>query len=224
MARSDFLETLDPGARAAFEAGGVERTLEAGRYLCLEGDPSHSLYVIRSGLLRVDRTTRAGRVVLLALLGPGDLFGELGVLDGTPRSASALVVEDLRVLAVPAAELTAMYRTDPEILVTITGRVVIRLRELTDQLMESGQRSIVARVAARLVAYVDRTEHAETTGPFSLRMPISQRELAEWAGLSREGTGKALRILREEGVLSTGRQRIEVHRIDLLRAMARDGP
>lgn len=223
MARSGFLETLDPRARTALEASGMERRLESGRYLCLEGDPSHSLYVIRSGLMRVDRTTRDGRVALLALAGSGDLFGELGVLDGTPRSASAVVIEDMNVLAVPASALAGLYRTDPEILVAITTRIVVRLRELTDQLLESGQRSIVARIAARLVAYVDRTEHADTTGPFSLRMPISQRELAEWAGLSREGTGKALRFLREEGVLSTGRQRIDVHRIDLLRTIAHGG-
>jgi CRP-like cAMP-binding protein len=173
--------------------------------------------------MRVERATKQGRVVLLALYGPGDIFGELAVLDGSVRSASAKVIETVEAQVVPAQQVTALLLAEPEVLLSLTKSIVSRLRELTDQLVQSGERSISSRVAARLVAIIDSSGYGEETNEFSLRMPISQEELGEWSGLSREATAKALRELRTLGVLSTGRQRLQVHEPDRLRAIAERG-
>jgi CRP-like cAMP-binding protein len=214
---------LDAQLRSALVALGSTHTYQRGEYLCLEGDDAHHLYVVRSGLMRVERATKQGRVVLLALYGPGDIFGELAVLDGSVRSASAKVIETVEAQVVPAQQVTALLLAEPEVLLSLTKSIVSRLRELTDQLVQSGERSISSRVAARLVAIIDSSGYGEETNEFSLRMPISQEELGEWSGLSREATAKALRELRTLGVLSTGRQRLQVHEPDRLRAIAERG-
>lgn len=220
MARPGVFDSLDDPIRRAIEDAGTIRSFEGGEYLCLEGEKSHSVYLIRSGLLRVERSSPDGRVVLLEISGPGDLFGELGVLDGTVRSAAALAIGPMQALVISAEALARLYRVHPEVLLAITLGMASRLRELTDQLMQSGERSITSRVAARIVALIDRTEFCDVDTAFSLPMPISQEELGHWAGLSREGIAKALRDLRSRGVLSTGRRRIDVHRIDRLREIA----
>lgn len=220
MVRPSVFDSLDDDAQAAIEATGSIRTFDRGEYLCLEGEPSRSFFVIRSGLLRVERSTSDGRVVLLALFGQGDLFGELGVLDGSVRSAAAVAVEPVTALVISSDGLRQLYRAHPDVLMAITHGVVARLRELTDQLMQSGERSIISRVAACIVAMIDKSEFADEIGPFSLPMPISQEELGQWVGLSREGTAKALRELRNRGILSTARRRLEIHRIDRLREIA----
>ncbi len=214
---------LDAQLRSALVALGSTHTYQRGEYLCLEGDDAHHLYIVRSGLMRVERATKQGRVVLLALYGPGDIFGELAVLDGSVRSASAKVIETVEAQVVPAQQVTALLLAEPEVLLSLTKSIVSRLRELTDQLVQSGERSISSRVAARLVAIIDSSGYGEETNEFSLRMPISQEELGEWSGLSREATAKALRELRTLGVLSTGRQRLQVHEPDRLRAIAERG-
>ncbi len=220
MVRPSVFDALGADARQAVDGAGTVRVFDAGAYLCLEGEPSHSLYEIRSGLLRVERSTSDGRVVLLVLNGPGDLFGELGVLDGSPRSASAVAIEPVEALVIPSDSLQPLFEAHPQVLLAITRGIVSRLRDLTDQLVNAGERSIVARVATCIVDLVDRTNYADAVGPFSLPMPISQEELGQWVGLSREGTSKALRELRTAGILSTGRQRLEIHRIDRLRQVA----
>ncbi len=220
MGRRTVLDLLSPADRDALDRVGRIRRFDRGEYLCLEGDPSSRLFIILSGLVRVERSTTDGRVILLEISGPGDLFGELGVLDGRPRSAAAMAIVPVRTLVISAGVLDSLYTTNPGILRILTQSVVERLRDLTDQLVEAGERSIVARVAARIVAVVDRSEHAAETGPFSLKMPIAQHELGQWAGLSREGIAKALRKLRDDEILSTGRQRLDIHRIDQLREIA----
>lgn len=220
MVRPSVFDALGAEARQAVNRAGTVSVFDVGSYLCLEGEPSHSLYEIRSGLLRVERATSDGRVVLLVLNGPGDLFGDLGVLDGSPRSASAVAIEPVEALVIPSDALQPLFEAHPQVLLAITMGIVSRLRDLTDQLVNAGERSIVARVATCIVDLVDRTDYADTVGPFSLPMPISQEELGQWVGLSREGISKALRELRTAGILSTGRQRLEIHRIEQLRQVA----
>lgn len=220
MASRDVLHGLDADSRRELEAAGTERAFDRGEFLCFEGDPTDYLYVIRSGLIRVDRTAADGRVALLELAGSGDFFGELGALERRPRSAAARVVIPLQALAVPVEVLHELFRTHPAVLFAVATAIADRLRELTDQFVESGEPAAVPRVAGRIVTLLERIDHREQGGSISLDMPISQQDLAEWAGLSREGTAKALRQLRGDGVLSTGRRRLDIHRVEELRRLA----
>ena len=193
----------------------VQRIFPARTYLCFEGDASTHIYFVERGLIRIDRVTDTGRNVLFELATPGDLIGELGVVDGSPRSASVSTVEDSSVMLIRAAEFMELMSEAPELSIAVLQRVINRMRALSDQLVEVTAQSAASRVAARLMNLIEYAGHSRA--PFEMPLPITQEELGQWAGLSREGVVKGLAELRNGGALDTGRRRIIVHDLELIR-------
>ncbi len=217
MGGQNFLDRLTEPQRSQLAAVGVERTFQPGAYLCFEGDESRSVFVLLEGLVRIERTTTAGRRVLLTLSGDGELFGELGVLDPSPRSAAVQAIDETRCIEIQAADFEQLVRDDLDLLLVVTRMIAQRVRNLSDQLVQATAKDIVGRVAARLCVLARREA---MPGPILIRMPITQQELGQWAGLSRESTAKALHALREAGIVSTGRGRIVVHDFEALLKLA----
>ena len=205
-------------AATPLAAHATRRRFPAKSFLCLEGDSSTHVYLIEVGLLRVDRVTAGGRSVLLELATPGDLVGELGVVDDSPRSATVSTVTESRLVTIGAEQFRAAMADSIELTTAVLHRVVERMRALSDQLVEVSAHSAAGRVAARLLILI---EHAgAAAAPFDLRLPINQEELGQWAGLSREGVVKALAELRSLGAIETGRRRVTVLDTDTLRRIA----
>lgn len=221
MGDAAIAEALGVSAETArrFESAGVRRRFPPRCYLFLEGDAPSAVYLVEVGMLRVDRTTPSGRKVLFSLATPGDLVGDYGAIDNSPRSATASTLTEARLLVVPADAFRELISSDPEMARAALRRAIQRMRSISDQLVEATARSASARVAARLVRLVDMDAHP-TESPFDLKLPITQEELGQWAGLSREGVVKGLAKLRENGLIETGRRRITVLDVDGLRASA----
>jgi len=130
------------------------------------------------------RSSTDGRESLIALMGPGDLFGELGFLDGFDRSAQARTLEDTTVLAVPYAPLRAIYENNPNALwnaVRLLGR---RLRSMDQALSDAVFLDVMGRTAKRLLEIADGAEEFD--------LPVTQEELAAMVGASRERVNKAI--------------------------------
>lgn len=190
---------------------GNRRRYPARTFLFHEGDPPATVFLVERGMVRVERTLSSGRTILLTLAVPGDLVGELSVVDPAPNSATAQTLVDSRVLAVPADRFHSLMLEHSEIGLVVLARVAARLRGLTEQFVEATSLSASARVATRLLALVQAAEAApDVDGVIDLRLPISQEELAQWAGLSREGAVRGLSELRTGGVLETGRKRVYI--------------
>ena len=198
---------LEPGTRAALDQAGHHRRCEAGAYLFLEGDAVDSVFLVRRGLLRVERNLISGRRVLLTLTGPGTWMGQLAAFDNQPRSATAAAVVTTDLLAIPAPDFVALIRGHADLADDLLRWAAARMRTLTDQLVEAAAGSAAARVAARLIE-LSAMIHPNVDGPVEIRLPITQEELAQWAGLSREGAVGGLRELREAGLIETGRMRV----------------
>ena len=203
---------------AALRTKGTVREFPSGSYLFFEGDGSGSVLLIESGLVRIERSTADGRTALLDLAVEGNLVGELGVIDEQPRSATAVTIEPSRIRSVDAEDFRRTVAADPEIASALLHRVVHRLRKLTDQFVNVANRSGTERVADRLIELLDRSGEPSNPGVV-LHMPITQAELGQWAGLSREGTTNALADLRKSGIISTGRRTIVIERPDKLRKL-----
>lgn len=184
------------------------------------GHDSTSVLFVESGLLRIERPTTNGRTVLLELAGTGASIGELGVITGETRSANVITAEPSDVLSLRTADFLSMLDELPDFNRYILSSLSDRIVALTSQLIEASERSAMGRVAARLVELLDRSDVTDTPMP-SLALPISQAELGQWAGLSREGTAKALRELRNSNVVETGRMRITILDPEALRVLAR---
>jgi CRP-like cAMP-binding protein len=199
---------------------GTRRRYPAKSFLFHEGDEPSSVIVVETGMLRVDRTLSTGRRVLLTLATPGDLVGELSVIDGVPRSATAATLTESRVLVVPAGPFNDLLVSTGDLATVMLRRITHRLRALTDQFVEASAHSAASRVAARLVELLLLTERESEAAAVELRLPITQEELAQWAGLSREGAVKGLGELRAAGIIETGRRRMTILDPDGLRSVA----
>lgn len=168
-------------------------SLSRGTTVFREGDPGGSVYVIRSGKVRVLKNS-AGRQRVVITLGPGDFFGEMAVVTGRPRSATVEVVEDAELLKVPAGKLQEM--------VAGTGEVAIRLIRHLAERLEHANRFIDLLLeddlTARLILSIQETlEDAEgSTAP-----DITDADLALQLGVSKSDVGVGLRRLTRVGVL-----------------------
>ena len=202
------------------EAGNA-RMYPARSFIFHEFDESGRVMVVDSGLARIDRTSLSGRVVLLDLASAGRVVGELGVIDDSPRSATASTITDTTVYHVTATEFRAMLDADRELQGALLSVVAQRLRALSTQFVETSIMDAPARIAARLVRLVEIEQalgrcDIGADGSVDLKLPISQEELGQWSGLSREGAVKGLGTLRSIGLIETGRKRVNITDFDRL--------
>jgi len=202
-------ERLSPATQEAMATVGRLHKIEAGGYLFHEGDRADAVHVVQTGLLRVERNLVSGRRVLLTLVGPGGYMGELGAFDNSPRSATAAAVLDTELLTITRADFVDQIDRHSDLARDLLMRAAARTRTLTEQLLEAAAGTAAARVAARLVELVEMLQ-PDSDPPIVIQLPITQEELAQWAGLSREGAVGGLRELRNAGVIDTGRMRITI--------------
>ena len=217
-------QSADDALRHIFEQHGRERSVGADQALFFEGDPSTSVYYVQSGLIRIETTTSDGRVVLLDLSGPGDTIGELGVVRSQRRSASAWTSHDSVLWEIAAHDFQELLGADARLAMAVLFRTADRLGEITFQLVEASAYTAASRTAARLVRLIEMAGvNANHPQPIDLAMPITQQQLAEWAGLTREGVVAGLAKLRSLGIITTGRMRVTVLDLDALRRVAFGG-
>jgi CRP/FNR family transcriptional regulator, cyclic AMP receptor protein len=144
-----FFQLLDEREREALAAHVDEVKVPAGELVFRHGDPGDSLYVVRAGAVEIFFKDDTGERIVLETDGPGEVFGELSLLDGGPRSASALVVKDLDAIRVDRADLEALLRSHPQAgldLLTATGR---RLRKTAERLRHTASRNVNEEIEDR---------------------------------------------------------------------------
>jgi len=168
-------------------------SLPEGTTVFRQGDPGGSVYVIRSGRVRVLKDS-AGRQRMVTTLGPGDFFGEMAVVTGRPRSATVEVIEDADLLKVPAGTLKEMVAGTGEVAIRLIQHLAERLEHANrfiDLLLED---DITARVILAIQETLDGAEGAAAPD-------ITDRDLALQLGLSKNDVRAGLRRLTRVGVL-----------------------
>jgi CRP-like cAMP-binding protein len=189
------------------ESLGRLRSYPAGRPLFQEGDHGGTVFVVRGGRIKISTHTPAGREVVIALKGRGSFVGELSALDGRPRSATAVAIEPVQVLALSSESFNSFLEDHPRFAVHLLRLLAAQVRAASRLVTEREAGDVVSRVVNRLrVLGEDVREHTGSMSPVVL--PLSQEDLAAWVGASREATSRALGHLRNEGLVTTGRQRI----------------
>lgn len=211
-----FLGELDPADRDALLALARPRRFPAGSTLMYAGQAGTEVMSLVSGRVKVTYVTEDGREVILDFRGPGELLGEMAVIDGNPRSSTVAAVEAVEVYAISATDFRALVASRPTLANQLLQNTLRRFRDSDRKLIEFGASHTVGRVAARLVELVARFG-TSTPGGHVIDLPISQEELAGWTGSSREAVAKALHALRDERLITTERRRITV--LDLERLM-----
>ena len=203
-----FLDRLAPDDAAELLGLGRRRQYPAQSILFFEGDDVHDVVLVRAGELKV-AVALDEREVVLEVVGPGDILGELAAIDGRPRSARAVTLTVVEVVVVPAASFRTFLGGHPEAALALMQHLAGRLRRASRRQVELGALDSTARVCGRLVDLMAR--YGRPAGPGVLiRGPLNQSDIAAWAGLSREAVVKALNRLRAVGWVTTTPRTITV--------------
>jgi len=216
LAHVPVFEELAPDDLQRVASVAVPRSFDQGQVVFREGDDSDTCYVVCEGHARAIRSHSDGRTITLATFGPGDVFGELAMFDDEKRSATVEAVESLDAIAILGPDMRRVLREHPEIsakLVTTLGR---RLRAANERLASQSFQTVqsrVAQVVSQLVT-TERAEQGRTEGEIVLT--ITQAEVAQLAGSSRESASRFLAVLERAGIVSQGRGRITVHDAEAL--------
>jgi CRP/FNR family cyclic AMP-dependent transcriptional regulator len=203
------LETIEELA-----SHGYERQLVRGDTLFNEGDPPDALYVVTRGRMAIAIANPIDRrESVVALMEPGDLFGEMGMLDDRPRSAMARALEPSSVLAVPYGPVLELLDQQPKLLWNVTRVLAQRLRAMDEALADSVFLDVTGRTAKRLL------ELANGSDQFTL--PVTQEELAGMVGASRERVNKAIASFIRLGWLDQRDRQYTITQRDRLELRAR---
>ena len=215
----DLWAQLQPEDAAALMARGVMRAFRKGQALCHERQLPDRVLVIRSGRVKISVTTSAGREVVLAFRGPGDLVGELSALDDEPRSATVVALERVEALAIGHSDFRAFLADHPRAALVLLRILTRRLRDADAKRIEAAAASSLERVASRLLELCERFGE-DNDGFIEITLPLSQVELAGWAGASLESVGRALQTMRNLGWIETNRRHVRVVDLGALRSAA----
>jgi CRP/FNR family transcriptional regulator len=194
----------------------VPRSYPKGVRVFHEGDRSDACYIVRNGDLRVTREHPDGRAIALATLGPGDIFGELAMLDGEARSASVEALSECQLLALPAADVRRLLKGSSEITVKLVVALTRRLRDANERIARQSFQTVPSRVAGVLSQLIAEEAPLERRDGVTIRM--TQADLAQLAGTSRESVSRFLATLERAGVVHVGRGRVTVLEPRRLRA------
>jgi CRP-like cAMP-binding protein len=200
LARSGIFQGVDPEAAEAL-AKEME-TVEArkGEILFNEGEPGDSLYIVLSGKLKIGRRAGDGRQNLIAIVGPSDMLGELSLFDPGPRTATATAVVDSRLARLRKTALRPWLNNRPEIAEQLLRVLARRLRRTNDALADLIFTDVPGRVAKNLLQMAGRFGTRDG-GVLRVTHDLTQEELAQLVGASRETVNKALADFASRGWL-----------------------
>jgi CRP-like cAMP-binding protein len=213
LSNAEFFRDFEGDGLAAVVAAAESRSFSRGGVVFTEGDEGTELFVVASGRIAIANRSIDGRESVVALMERGDLFGDMALFDGHPRSAEARALEPSEVIAIPFEVLRSIYQTRPELLWNVVEMLAMRLRNTDEQLADSVFLDVTGRTAKRLL------ELAGEADEFSL--PITQEELAGMVGASRERVNKAIASFVRLGWIEQSDRRYRITNRDQLQLRAR---
>ena len=198
LARAGIFQGVDPDAVAALIADMETVTFPRGTTIFDEGEPGDRLYIIVDGKVKLARHAPDGRENLLSVMGPSDMFGELSIFDPGPRTSSAVCVTDVTAATMNSTMLKQWIDTHPEISQQLLRVLARRLRRTNASLADLIFTDVPGRVAKTLLQLANRFGMQEG-GALRVNHDLTQEEIAQLVGASRETVNKALATFAHRG-------------------------
>jgi CRP-like cAMP-binding protein len=198
------------------------RRFQANESVFLKGDPGNSMMAVLSGRVRICAYSAGGREVVLNVISPGEVFGEIAMIDGGERTADAFAMEATELLVLNRRDFMPFLERNPQVCVKLLEVMCRRLRWTSEQLEDVNFLDLRSRLAKRILYLADH--HGEPAPPGGhVGVRISQHMLASMIGTSREAVNKQLRFWEEEGVIDVRRGSITLLKRDRLQRIVVDG-
>jgi CRP/FNR family cyclic AMP-dependent transcriptional regulator len=218
MARSPLFGGIDPDELTRIAETMVRRRYRRNEVIFHEGDPGDSLHVVVEGHVKITRESAEGDEAIVALLSPGDAFGELVLLDGAPRSATATATEPTETVTLSRAVFAQLVDGASPFRWRLLSGIARRVRRLTDQLAEVHFLDLSGRLALQLTRLA---EEAHPGAVEDIRLGrITQSDLGAMVGGTRQRVNQILSDFEEEGLVSVESGGITIRNLERLRARA----
>jgi CRP-like cAMP-binding protein len=180
-----------------------------GAVVFRQGEPGDSLHVIVEGSVRIDVVAPGGNETTMAILGPGECFGELAILDGRPRSANAVANQATRTLVVTRSDFIHWLADKPKSALLLLETLSLRLRSTNEAFVDLAFFDLSHRLSRRLLRLAEPKDGTGLPKP-GARITVTQSGLASMLGVSRESVNKQLGAFSERGWIQAGRGYVEV--------------
>lgn len=215
-----LFEGLDKASLDTLLALSCRFTARARGLVCRQGEPGEALYIVMSGKLKVTTQSEDGREVILAILEDGDTFGEMSLLDGRPRSASVSTVQESELLVIKRHDFLSCLERHPKVSIALLVILSSRLRDIDAMVEDMRFLDIRSRLAKTLLRLAQ--QHGRTTpgGGVRLDLNLSQEDLGNLIGATRESVNKQLRSWEEDGVLGLCQNGCTIHCLSVLETVA----
>ncbi|MBV9845723.1 MAG: Crp/Fnr family transcriptional regulator [Kutzneria sp.] len=200
LARAGIFQGVDQTAAEALLHTLDPIDFPRGHVVFAEGEPGDRLYIIQSGKVKIGRKSSDGRENLLSIMGPSDMFGELSIFDPGPRTSTATTVTEVRALSMGRPELREWITKRPEIAEQLLRVLARRLRRTNNMLADLIFTDVPGRVAKALLQFAQRFGSQEA-GLLRVTHDLTQEEIAQYVGASRETVNKALADFAHRGWL-----------------------
>jgi CRP/FNR family transcriptional regulator, cyclic AMP receptor protein len=204
-----LLAGLSDGDREALAAAVVRRRYRKGDIVMQKEEPGHALFIVERGSVRIYVPSAQGNDLILAVLGPGDFFGDLSLLDGRPRSASAAVGGDTSLLQLERSDFIALITRRPAAAMAVLEAVARRLRETDEMASDLAFLDVAGRLAKKLLELAS-AHGVERDGGLLIELPVTQEELANMIGVTRESVNRNLSDFRRLGLIKNQGRRIVI--------------
>jgi CRP-like cAMP-binding protein len=208
---------LDAAMRAQVLTQAVSRAYPRGAAILRRGDPGTGMVLVLTGRVRIGITSEDGREVTLGILGPGDVLGEMALLDGEERSADAIALEDCSVLVLERGRFLRLLRDTPDLALRLLVVLTERLRRANAAIEDIALMSLEGRLARLLSRLGEEYGRAVPHGT-RIELKLSQKDLSALVGGSREKVNRRLRLWEEEGTIAKENGYLILRQPDRLRA------
>ncbi len=216
LARTEVFADLSQRELDEVAQVAVPRTWQRNEVIFREGDEGDTCYLIRDGAVILTREHQDGRMIALAELRAGGMFGELAMFRGETRSATAEAIEETAAIALLAPDLQRLIKRNPDIANKLLAALAERVRTTTERLLQQSFQTVAGRVASALLAQAVARQ-AEGAAQEDVLIEATQAEIAHLAGTSRESASRFLATLERAGVVTLGRGKVTVHEPERLR-------
>ena len=210
---------LEPGAFDQLCRYAKHSTLKRGATIVSKGDPGNSLIAVISGTVKISVSSAGGRSAILNLIGPGEIFGEVSVFDGQPRSADATANTNCEIFVIDRREFLPFVRSQPALAMKFIELLCTRLRWTSDQVEQVILQNLPGRLASALIRLTEKHKQE----PKGRTIAVTQQEISEMVGMTRESINKQLRAWAAREWVRLEHGAIVVLNVEMLRELVEAG-
>ena len=214
-----YFADLEPEAFEQLFRYAKHTTYKRGATICSKGDPGSSLFAVLSGTVKISVSSLDGRNAILNLIGAGDIFGEIAVLDRQPRSADVIANTNCELYIIDRRDFLPFLRSQPALMMKLIEILCAKLRWTSDQVELVILQDLPGRLAATLLGLIEKRK----LDPNSRTIAVTQQEISEMVGMTRESINKQLRAWAGRNWVRLEHGAIVVLNADALRELTESG-